>query len=437
MNSSSSYYGILDELISGRWVSPETGDSFKMPMKVLRIEDSLEGMESALVTEVHGGAKVCVVSDELTWEILGRRINTALGASAAEPLILRQPKADWETVERVRDGTSAPALVVVGSGTVTDLVKHATYISGREFSVFATSPMNAYTTLSASITINGTKSSLSSHGAKGAFFELRTLAGCPHRLLANAFGDVVCRSSAQIDWMFSRDFKGTFYSDDPFTLLADDEKLLLSSADKLLSGDRMALALLVRTCILNGTGSSIVGSTHPGSMAEHSISHYLDMCAGSSHPGSLHGEQVGVATLTVMRLQERILRAADPPRLAATADYSAALHKKYASGIADQFAVVCAAKALNAERAENWNDKWEKGWEEFAGSYRAVMQSADKVEKAFVLAGAPTRATDLGFDASFYRDAVRDARHFRERFSILDIAGDSGMLEGFLEETPV
>ena len=49
-------------------------------------------------------------------------------------------------------------------------------------------------------------------------------------------------------------------------------------------------------------------------------------------------------------------------------------------------------------------------------------------------AGAPTTGVDLGLPAGCYRAAVRHAREIRDRYSILDLAGDAGVLEAFAAE---
>jgi glycerol-1-phosphate dehydrogenase [NAD(P)+] len=48
--------------------------------------------------------------------------------------------------------------------------------------------------------------------------------------------------------------------------------------------------------------------------------------------------------------------------------------------------------------------------------------------------GAPQTGRDLGFPQSFYREIVLHSREVRDRFTMLDVAADSGMLEGFAEE---
>jgi glycerol-1-phosphate dehydrogenase [NAD(P)+] len=90
------------------------------------------------------------------------------------------------------------------SGTITDSAKYATFLAKREYSVFPTSPMNAYTTPTASVSVGGFKKSITCHSAKGVFFDLSVVSKCPRRLIAAAFADVVCRTTSQVDWLMSQ-----------------------------------------------------------------------------------------------------------------------------------------------------------------------------------------------------------------------------------------
>src|ERR1700733_940094 len=108
-------------------------------------------------------------------------------------------------------------------------------------------------------------------------------------------------------------FFGTDYKDTAYTLLAYDEEQMMANAAKVVAGDFEALAMLTRIAAIMGLGTSFTGTTHAGSMAEHMISHYIDMFAGKDHPGTSHGEQVGVATLTMAKLQSMILCRDQPP----------------------------------------------------------------------------------------------------------------------------
>jgi glycerol-1-phosphate dehydrogenase [NAD(P)+] len=46
-------------------------------------------------------------------------------------------------------------------------------------------------------------------------------------------------------------------------------------------------------------------------------------------------------------------------------------------------------------------------------------------------AGCQLTGRDLGLKPEFYRDAVRYSRFIRDRWTMLDVAGDSGKLEKF------
>ena len=50
----------------------------------------------------------------------------------------------------------------------------------------------------------------------------------------------------------------------------------------------------------------------PASQGEHLISHYIDMLRDPARAPSFHGEQIGVTTLTMARLQERLLKGPPP-----------------------------------------------------------------------------------------------------------------------------
>ena len=429
------YLGAHKEIFAGGWIDPESGQPLSIPIRKLVIDDDLEGREAELLADLYGrDTRMCVVTGENIWEILGRRISAALGPAAAEPIVLPQPKADLETVEQVAAATSAPVLIAVGSGAITDIVKYATFRTGRRFSIFASSPMNAYSTSSASILVDGIKKSVPTHCADGLFFELKTVAACPPRLLASAFADLICRSCIQVDWMLGRDFAGAGYREFPFRLAACDEADLIAAAGRLRRGNHAEVAILVRACIANGLGSLLLNSTACNSRSEHLISHYLDMFAGTDHPGSLHGEQVGVATLAMMRLQERILRADRPPLLKPSPDNSEKLIGRYGDRIGSQFAQNCRDKAISARQADEWNGRWREGWDAWRTRFESIMLPAADAQKALRECGGRTTAGELGFAADFYRQAVRDAMYLRNRFGILDIASSAGLLEEFIAE---
>jgi glycerol-1-phosphate dehydrogenase [NAD(P)+] len=148
------------------------------------------------------------------------------------------------------------------------------------------------------------------------------------------------------------------------------------------------------------------------------------------HPGSLHGEQVGVASLTMARLQAEIFSREAVPRVAPRAIDAQAMRRRYGP-VADDCIAAMRVKTLDADRARALNARLEARWPALRHCLQAVALAPERLEQALAAAGAATRPEQLGIDPAFYREAVLCAREVRERYSMLDLAADAGLLEAF------
>jgi len=432
--------GILRDLVTGDWVEPVTGKQYDIGIKNIVIQESLEGAEAELVASQHKGKSIIVVSDPFTHDALGRRVYNALVADGqnVSEYIWDHPKCSEEGVDHIRKATrNCDVLIAVGSGTVNDTVKYASYLDKREYSVFATSPMNAYTTGTASVSFDGFKKSISCQGAQGVFFDLSVLAKCPQTLISAAFADVICRTTAQTDWLLSHLLFDTPYSDTPYTLLAYDEQDMINNANEMLSGNLSALGMLTRISAIMGLGTQFTQTTHSGSMAEHMISHYIDMFAGNKHPKSAHGEQVGVATITMSFIQNKILCSETPPVMHPTQLNQKKMLARFGPKLAENMMTESRKKALDERKAEDLNRLFDTDWEKLRTQLLAISLPFATLDKAMAEAGCQRTATELKLDTEFYREAVSGARFIRDRFSMLDIVDDSTGLTEFVESMPI
>ena len=431
----SEYGGVIDELLARRWRDPETGKVHGIPIDDIEIAESFAGREAELVRALHGGKRIMVVHDAFTRAALGERVFDALSHDGpVEEFVWGRPRCTPEGVAELQAATEgAEALIAVGSGTISDSCKYATHLDGREYSAFATSPMNAYTTPTASVSFGGFKQSITCHFPKGVFFELEVIARCPPRLISAAFADVICRTTAQVDWLMSHLLLGTPYSETAYTLLSYDEDIMVANAAALLRGEPHALATLTRVSAIMGLGTSFTGTTHVGSMAEHMISHAIDMFSGAAHPGTSHGEQVGVASLTMSRLQNAILSADEPPILAPTRIPRARLERDYGPEASVMMSEQTARKAFDEASAAAMNERLARDWDTVRARLAAVLRPSAEVHDALAAAGCQLSGADLGLPPDLYRRLVRDARYIRDRFTMLDLADDSGRLEPFIE----
>jgi len=417
MNTMTDHCGVLAELVAGTWRAPSTGKQYDIGIKDIVLRESLDGLEAELVAKQHAGKHITVISDDFTHDAVGARIYKELAREGfkVDEYVWKKPVCSDEGVEHIRRTTRACEVrIAVGSGTVSDTVKYASFLDDKPYSVFATSPMNAYTTATASVSSDGFKRSITCKGAQGVYFDLSVIAQCPARLISAAFADVICRTTSQVDWLLSHLLFNTAYDETPYTLLAYDEADMIASADQMLTGNPNALAMLTRISAIMGLGTRFTGTTHSGSMAEHMISHYIDMFAGSLHPGTSHGEQVGVATVTLSQLHNQVLNTDTAPVLKPTRVPDDWIRRTFDPATANNMLEQTRKKTLDEKRCEQINQRLADDWDAIRKTLLQCMLPYQTLRSAMKAAGCQLTATDLGLNTDFYQQAVKGARFIRE-----------------------
>lgn len=434
--ASGDWNALIRDVTEGKWCDPDTGSVVTVPFRHIDIGDGLAARAPEALEQVMPAASYAVVCDAATADVMGADIARRLGAKA-RLVVLDHPHADEAQVRALQAETKGQAaLVAVGSGTINDLCKFATYKDGRSYSVYATAPsMNGYTSSTASITLeSGLKTTQKAHAAKGVFIDIGVSAAAPQYLIGAGLGDSLCRPTAQVDWYFSHVLLGTRYATAPYRLQDADEAAVLARSAGLGQGDPDAIGYLQRLLTLGGLGIAAVGMSHPGSMGEHQISHWIDSFAGDRHPGTVHGQQVGVASITMARLQERILAMEEPPRITGWQPDEAAIRARYPAAAVEDCLAASRVKAMTADQAAGFNDRLAAVWPELRQTLRAMMLPSDEMAAHLRAAGGGTTPEEIGMDRDLYIDALRHCREMRDRFSLLDLAADMGILDDFIEE---
>ncbi|MCI0431632.1 MAG: sn-glycerol-1-phosphate dehydrogenase [Rhodospirillales bacterium] len=423
---------LIDALLTGSLSDPDGGPPLRVATRSAAIAPSLKGNEADLVRSLELGRHLAVVSDFTTREVLGARVERALRALGRVTNIVLpgRPHSDAETVQSIRSAsTRADALVAVGSGTINDLCKYASAQDGKPYAVFATAPsMNGYTSVNAAITVHGHKQSLTAQAPLGVFLDLSILAAAPVRMIRAGLGDSLCRPTAQADWLLAHLLLDQPYRTMPFVLLANDEAQLFASSDALMAGDLDAMACLIRTLLLSGFGTAICGNSQPASQGEHLISHFADMFGNPSWPQSFHGEQIGVTTLMMARLQERLLEG-PPPMLQPNGDTESDFIRRYGESLGRSCWNELSKKRLDRHRLTEIRDWIEQSWDGIRERIAAVTRPSRFLVEVLRRSGAPVSHEELGWPRGFSERAIRHARDIRARYTFLDLAVDSGRLE--------
>ena len=429
---------LIGDVVAGTWADPETGKTATVPFYTIMLADTLDGGEADVLAPLKLGRRLAVVSDSNTVEAMGRRVAKHVKAfGAIEEIVLPGTlHCDEPTIAMVQEKTRhADAVIAVGSGTLTDICKYATFKDGRAYAVFGTAAsMNGYAATTASVTLNnGYKTSLAAHAPRGIFIDLQVSADAPTWLSAAGLGDSLCRSTAQIDWWASHRLFDTAYSSVPYALIAGDEPAMIKSAGGLASHSLEANGQLHRVLTLCGLGVCFTGTSHHGSMGEHQVSHWIDMFAGADHPGTIHGQQVGVASLAVARLQTELLTLDKPPVIKPTHIVEAEFVARYGEAVGRMCYAEAKKKAFDKAGAANFNRELADLWPQLREELRPFIMDPAAMKSALQAAGGPVTATDLGLTRPVWRNAMKYARDVRNRWSFLDLADDAGLLDDFLQ----
>jgi glycerol-1-phosphate dehydrogenase [NAD(P)+] len=443
LNPRKDWNSLIRDVISGEWRDPATGKRCAVPFETIRIEETLDGGAADLVAPMKIGRRLAVVSDTNTVEALGRRVAKELQAWASvdEIVFPSDTHCDEPTIAVMKDKTRhCDGVVVVGSGSLTDTVRHATFQDGRPFVSFATAAsMNGYGAGTASVTLkNGYKTSLPSRAPRAVFIDLAVSAAAPTWLAAAGLGDSLCRPIAQVEWWAAHRLLETPFMKTPFDLfhVENDEAEMIRTAPGLKSHSVEANGYLYRVMIEAAFGNNIVGSSHSGSMGEHQVSHWIDMFAGDDHPGTVHGQQVGVASIAMARLHDMLFSLPKPPKIQATKIDRSDFQSRYGADIGGMMFAEAKKKSFDANGADAFNARLEKIWPELCAECKAMMMPAAEIARIISSAGGPTSATELGLPRDLWRKAMKHARDVRNRWSFLDLADDAGLLDEFLLNDP-
>jgi glycerol-1-phosphate dehydrogenase [NAD(P)+] len=434
---------LIRDVISGEWRDPETGKACAVPFETIRIEDTLEGGAADLVAPLKIGRKLAVVSDSNTVEAMGRRVARELSewADVEEIVFPGNTHCDEPTIDLMIEKTrNCEGCVVVGSGSLSDTVKFATFKDGRQYASFATAgSMNGYGAGTASVTLaNGYKTSVSAHAPRAVFVDLSVSAAAPYWLAAAGLGDSLCRPTAQVEWWAAHRLLDTTFAKTPFDLfnVEDDEALMIKTAPDYKAGSIEANGYLYRVLTLASFGNNIVGTSHSGSMGEHQVSHWIDMFAGDAHPGTTHGQQVGVASIALARLHKNLLSLDKPPKIKPTQIDKSDFVKRYGNNIGQMMYGEAIKKSFDIDGAAKLNRKLDEIWPELCKELKAMMLDPADMASIIASAGGPTTATELGMSRDVWRNAMKHARDIRNRWSFLDLADDAGLLDDFLSHDP-
>lgn len=420
--------------------------------RALEIGENILSRTPELLRKHFGSQRAVLVTDANTFQVAGRKVLDAFHAAGApmlDPFIFHDPDlyAEYGFMEELEIALRAHEAipVAVGAGTINDLTKLAAHRANRRYVCVATAAsMDGYTAFGASITRHGSKQTFQCPAPLAVIADLAVIAAAPVEMNAWGYADLLAKITAGADWIVADALEVEPIDGQAWEIVQGRLRKLVAAPAGIRSRDPVALGNLVEGLMLGGFAMQAMRSSRPASGAEHQFSHLWDM-QHHTHQGQppSHGFKVGVGTLAVTALYERVL--ARPLERLDVARCCAAWpdRERWAERVREQFGAGELAEIATKEVWAKSDDRetvrgqllrLRQVWPRLRERLRAQIIEFTALRDMLGAAGAPITPEQIGISRERLRASFWQAYCIRRRFTILDLAARAGVLDECLEE---
>jgi glycerol-1-phosphate dehydrogenase [NAD(P)+] len=389
-----------------------------------------------------GRTKLFLVADPNTYAAQGEAVAAALRAAGfdVKQIILRSKEviADGEhvfTVLRALDQEER-TFVAVGSGTITDITRFVSHRTRSQFISAPTAPsVDGFTSIGAPMIIEGVKRTVYCHAPIAIFADINTLCAAPQAMIAAGFGDMLGKYTSIADWRLGRLLWHEPYDEAIAQRTLAAVQQCADNAEGIGKAEPHAVQALFDALVESGYCMLDFGESRPASGAEHHYSHFWEMkLLREGRPAVLHGAKVGVATVLVAGLYDRVrslsraevadlLEAASLPARAEEMKIIQAAYPDEAPEVSrDQARFLDLTEADFGALKQRILDNWDA-----IQAIAAQVPPAEHVAQLLTTGGGPSRVDQIGISAAERDMAIADAHYLRDRFTVRKLARVLGL----------
>lgn len=404
-----------------------------------------------LFKEQFPGKKGVVIADRITWKIAGQRVNEILianGISHQPPFIFDDPDlyAAYGFVDQLVDFLEFQEAipVAVGSGTINDLTKLASFRCGRPYMVVGTAAsMDGYTAFGASITHHGAKQTFSCPAPQAMIADTEIIGKAPAAMTASGYADLFAKVTAGADWLVAHYMGVELVEEKAWSIVQDGLKDALADPAGAASGKQQAIERLTEGLLLGGFAMQWSKSSRPASGAEHQFSHLWNMEHHTNNGEHIsHGFQVSIGMLAISAFYEQVLKTpfdkldveacmAAWPSQEAIAEKARELFKD--TDFPEIGVQETGAKYPSEEELRRQLTALKENWPQLKEALKKQLLPYKEVKSRLKKVGAPTEPEEIGISRSRLRETFIRSQFIRRRFTVLDLAVRTGNMEKWLD----
>lgn len=287
------------------------GKEHTFATKVVEISSGATARVGQILTDAGFPKKLLLVADDNTLRA-SEGILESLEASGFELKKIIYKNMMYAKIEQIRElealCTDIDGVISVGSGSINDICRVASFNAKKRFCIFATAPsMDGFASDTAPIIENNFKNSFFVEQPEIIIADTKVLAKAPLELKAAGFGDMVAKYIGIVDWQIANLLIDEYYCPAVAEITMQGVRKVMSLADKVAADDEEAAGGIMEGLVMSGLGMKLAKSSRPASGAEHVVSHYWECTklANGIWP-EFHGKKVGVASVLINRIYHNI-----------------------------------------------------------------------------------------------------------------------------------
>lgn len=419
-----------------------------MDTKIAVVEKGAISRVGALFVEAFGHSSALLVSDGNTLGLGGFSLIQSLEQHGIQVrqccfAALPQVYADEHSIERVRLflAHDASIAVVLGSGTLNDITKRASFEVDRPYMVVATAPsVDGYTSYGAAVSIKGFKQTLPCNAPTAVVADTNILCSAPMPMIASGFGDCMAKFTAGADWIVADQLGLHPIREDIWAMVQTPLRKVYASHKEIANREHLSIGLLFDALSASGFAMQVMHDSRPASGAEHLISHVWEMehLQKDGLPVS-HGFKVAVGTLAMSFLYEML------PRM----DFSSIMQKpaeswekrrqniektfSFAPALLEQVLPIAKGKFLSEDALLRRRKTILIALPHILRRCTVQLPPFRELRQAMAIVSCPLSFTDLDTTKENFLNTIRAAQMIRNRYTLLDLLYEAGFLEEALE----
>lgn len=422
--------------------------------KALRIGSGIASETGFLFKKQFPDKTAVIVADTTTFDVAGRQVAQALEAAGVKqlpPFVFEAAGlyAEYSYIDRLVaflkevPDTANVIPIAVGSGTINDLTKLSSHLTGRRYMTVATAAsMDGYTAFGASITANGAKQTFSCPAPQAVLADIDIIRQAPRQMTAAGYADLFAKITAGADWILA-DWMGVEPIDNQaWSIVQDGLKDALANPEGARQGDAQAIEQLTEGLMLGGFAMQWAKSSRPASGAEHQFSHLWNMEHHLNQGQTVsHGFQVSIGMLAVTALYEQVLKTpfetlnveACCNRWPSDDAIEARARQMFEHTDFPYIGIQeTRAKAVTRQELAAQLQQLKDYWPEIQKRLSDQLVPYKEAKRCLQLAGAPTEPEEIGISRQRLRDSFIRAQFIRRRFTVLDLAVRTGYMDSWL-----